>query len=116
MKLSEPGEGILVSVENITPFGIWLFVKDKEYFLNYDVLNSDFTVELGQKKKITMHNTPDESDWSVTLADTGNNALKGARLRRIEKYITEDIFMVTYGDGVGDINIKKLLYFHSQKY
>ncbi|MFC1991153.1 glucose-1-phosphate cytidylyltransferase [Chloroflexota bacterium] len=85
----------------------------KEYFLNYDVLNSDFTVKLGPKKMITMHNGSEESDWNVTLADTGNNSLKGARLKRIEKYITEDTFMVTYGDGVGDIDIKKLLDFHN---
>lgn len=86
----------------------------KEYFLNYEALNADFTISLGQEKKITMHNTLEESDWSVTLADTGNNALKGARLKRVEKYITEDVFMVTYGDGVGDINIRELLNFHNQ--
>jgi len=86
----------------------------KDYFLNYDVLSNDFTIKLGREKKITMHNTPDESDWSITLADTGNNALKGARLKRIEKYIPGDVFMVTYGDGVGDIDIKKLLDFHNQ--
>jgi glucose-1-phosphate cytidylyltransferase len=84
----------------------------KEYFLNYDILNNDFTVKLGQKKTISVHNTSEESDWNVTLADTGVNALKGARLKRIEKYIKEDTFMVTYGDGVGNINIKKLLDFH----
>jgi glucose-1-phosphate cytidylyltransferase len=84
----------------------------KEYFLNYDILNSDFTIKLGSQKKVAVHNAPDESDWSVTLADTGINALKGARLKRIEKYIKEDVFMVTYGDGVGNIDIKKLLAFH----
>ena len=86
----------------------------KEYFLNYDVLNNDFTIRLGQEKEITIQNPLEESDWSITLADTGNNTLKGARLKRIEKYITEDTFMVTYGDGVGNINIKKLLDFHNQ--
>ena len=84
----------------------------KEYFLNYDILNSDFTVKLGSQKKIAVHNTSEESDWSITLADTGIDALKGARLKKIEKYIKEDIFMVTYGDGVGNIDIKKLLDFH----
>ncbi len=86
----------------------------KEYFFNYDVLNSDFTIKLGQKKMITICNTLEESDWSVTLASTGDNALKGARLKRIEKYITDDVFMVTYGDGVSNIDIKKLLDFHNQ--
>jgi glucose-1-phosphate cytidylyltransferase len=84
----------------------------KEYFLNYDILNSDFTVKLGAKKMVTVNNKSDVSDWAVTLADTGANALKGARLKKIEKYIKEDTFMVTYGDGVGNINIKKLLEFH----
>ena len=86
----------------------------KEYFLNYDVLNNDFTIKLGQEKMITMHNALEESDWSITLADTGNNALKGARLKRVEKYIMGDVFMVTYGDGVGNIDIRKLLDFHNQ--
>lgn len=85
----------------------------KEYFLNYDVLNSDFTIKLTPQKTVTVHNTVEESDWRITLADTGVNALKGARLKRIEKYIKEDTFMVTYGDGVGNINIKKLLDFHN---
>ena len=86
----------------------------KEYFLNYNTLNNDFTIKLGQEKTITMHSALEETDWSITLADTGKNALKGARLKRIEKYIPDDVFMVTYGDGVGDINIKKLLDFHNQ--
>jgi len=86
----------------------------KEYFFNYDILNNDFTIKLGQEKKITMHNSLEESDWNVTLADTGNSTLKGARLKKIEKYIPDDVFMVTYGDGVGNINIKKLLDFHKQ--
>jgi glucose-1-phosphate cytidylyltransferase len=85
----------------------------KEYFLNYDVLSNDFTIKLGKEKAVTIHNASEERDWSITLADTGNNALKGARLKRIEKYIKEDTFMVTYGDGVGNINIKKLLDFHN---
>ncbi len=84
----------------------------KEYFFNYDILNSDFTVKLTPKKTIAVHDMPEESDWSITLADTGINALKGARLKRIEKYIKEDTFMVTYGDGVGNIDIKKLFDFH----
>jgi len=86
----------------------------KEYFLNYDVLSSDFTIKLGPQKRIVTHNSLVESDWSITLVDTGNNALKGARLKRIEKYIETDTFLVTYGDGVGNINIRKLLDFHNQ--
>jgi len=84
----------------------------KDYFLNFDMLNNDFTITLGQNREIVKHNNLDESDWQVTLADTGPDTLKGARLKRIEKYITGDEFMVTYGDGVADIDIKKLLAFH----
>jgi glucose-1-phosphate cytidylyltransferase len=85
----------------------------KEYFLNYDILSSDFTIKLAPQKTVTVHKTSEESDWRITLADTGVNAFKGARLKRIEKYIKEDTFMVTYGDGLGNIDIKKLLEFHN---
>ncbi len=85
----------------------------KEYFLNYDILSGDFTIKLAPQKTVTVHKPSEESDWRVTLADTGANALKGARLKKIEKYIKEDTFMVTYGDGVGNIDIKKLLEFHN---
>lgn len=84
----------------------------KQYFYNYEVLNNDFTIELGNHKKIEVHNKHDESDWKVTLAETGDSAMTGARVKRIEKYINEDTFMLTYGDGLADINLKKLLEFH----
>lgn len=86
----------------------------KEYFLNYEVLNSDFTIKLDKEKTTTIHNILDENDWSITLVDTGDKALKGARLKRTEKYISEDVFMVTYGDGVANIDIKKLFDFHNR--
>jgi glucose-1-phosphate cytidylyltransferase len=84
----------------------------KEYFYNYEVLNNDFTVELGNHKHIEIHSGHSEKGWRVTLADTGDTALKGARLKRIEKYIDGDQFMVTYGDGVAKIDINDLLEFH----
>jgi len=83
----------------------------KEYFYNYEVLNSDFTIELG-KRKVEFHSTHEETDWRVTLVDTGRYALKGARLKRVEKYIDSDTFMATYGDGVANINLCNLLAFH----
>jgi len=85
----------------------------KEYFLNYEILNNDFTIRLGPEKKVTMHDASDEGDWTITLVNTGKNALKGARLKKIEEYVSEDIFMVTYGDGVGDVDIAKLVDFHN---
>ena len=86
----------------------------KEYFYNYEVLNSNFTIEYGKNKKIEVENNHSESGWKVTLAYTGDKTLKGARLKKIEKYIDGDTFMVTYGDGVGDVDIHALLAFHKQ--
>ena len=84
----------------------------KEYFYNYEILNSDFTIELGEHKHIIVHNQVTEKGWKITLADTGDKSLKGARLKMIEKYIPDDTFMVTYGDGVADIDISALVAFH----
>jgi len=84
----------------------------KEYFLNYGIMNSDFTIQLGNRNNIQFHSNHQEEDWSVTLADTGEKAETGARIKRIEKYIDSDLFMVTYGDGVANLNIKELLKFH----
>ncbi len=84
----------------------------KEYFLNYEPMNSDFTVSLGNKGAINFHSSHLEEDWRVTLVNTGRLAQTGARIKRVEKYIDGDTFMVTYGDGVGNINIKNLLEFH----
>ena len=84
----------------------------KEYFYNYELLNSDFTINFGKDKKIELHGNHTEMDWKVTLADTGESSQKGARLKKIEKYIDTDNFMVTYGDGVANINISALVDFH----
>jgi len=84
----------------------------KEYFFNYELLNNDFTIELGDHNKIEIPCCHDERGWKVTLADTGEKTLKGARLKRIEKYINEDHFMMTYGDGLARIDIPELLDFH----
>lgn len=84
----------------------------KEYFLNYEAMNNDFTVKLGDRDSIEFHNNHQEAGWRVTLADTGEEAQTGTRVKRVEKYIDGDSFMVTYGDGVGNIDIRKLLDFH----
>lgn len=84
----------------------------KEYFYHYEILNNDVTLELGLPEKICIHQCHEENGWKITLADTGQKALKGARLKKTEKYITGDIFMMTYGDGVADIDINELLAFH----
>jgi len=84
----------------------------KQYFYNYEIINNDFTIELGRYNKIQIHSSHSEEGWRITIADTGKNSLKGARIKRIEKYVDGDTFMVTYGDGIADINIKELLDFH----
>jgi glucose-1-phosphate cytidylyltransferase len=85
----------------------------KDYFLHYDSNNNDFTVNLADGS-VEFHNGHNELDWKVTLVDTGLNTLKGGRLKRIARYLEEDINLLTYGDGVADINIKKLIEFHTK--
>lgn len=87
----------------------------KEYFLNYETMNSDFTIQLGRPHRIDLHErTHDESDWRVTLADTGDRAMTGARIRRAAKYLDSprETFCVTYGDGVADVDLGAALAFH----
>lgn len=83
----------------------------KEYFLNYQAMNSDFTLKL-DKGDLTFYNETGERNWQITFVDTGENAQTGARVKRIEKYVDGDLFMLTYGDGVASININDLLNFH----
>lgn len=85
----------------------------KQYFHDYKLRNTDFTVELGSGK-ILPHALNACIDWRVTLCDTGEDTLKGARIKRVAKYIDTERFMVTYGDGVADINIDKLIDFHKK--
>jgi len=84
----------------------------KDYFLNYEMLQSDLTLELGKRDSLYLHTPPKENGWKITLAQTGLNAMTGARIKRVQPYIKTDLFMLTYGDGVADIDIEKLLAFH----
>ncbi len=84
----------------------------KDYFVNYEWMNNDISLELGKPESLAIHNCHPEAGYKVTLANTGANNLKGSRLKQIEKYITGDTFMMTYGDGVADINISALVDFH----
>jgi glucose-1-phosphate cytidylyltransferase len=86
----------------------------KNYFCNYELMNNDVTIELGRLDNICVHQRHDEIGWRITLADTGEKSLKGARLKKIQKYISEDTFMATYGDGLADIDIMDLLAFHKK--
>lgn len=85
----------------------------KDFFLNYLANTNDFTISLGSSREIVYHNEHAESDWQVTLAETGLEAMTGARVNKIRRYLgDDDNFMLTYGDGVGDIDIQRLLDFH----
>jgi glucose-1-phosphate cytidylyltransferase len=82
----------------------------KEYFSNYFLHQSDVTMDLG-KNKMEVHDSHAEQ-WRITLVDTGLNTMTGGRIKRIKKYVGNDAFMLTYGDGVADINLNRLLAFH----
>jgi glucose-1-phosphate cytidylyltransferase len=85
----------------------------KDFFLNYEAHTRDFTVYLGSSRSVDYHSHHSESDWQVTLAETGLKSMTGARVKRVQKYIKgEENFMLTYGDGVGDIHLDKLVEFH----
>jgi glucose-1-phosphate cytidylyltransferase len=84
----------------------------KDYFLKYHALNSDFTVDLSDGK-VTQTNKLCKRDWKVSLVDTGDKTQTGGRVKRLEKMIRpEGTFMLTYGDGVANVNMKELLAFH----
>ena len=82
----------------------------KDYFLNYRSLNADFTIDL-DSGNVLSHQL-DQVDWKVTLVNTGNTTMTGGRIKRMKKFIGDEPFMLTYGDGVADINLDELLKFH----
>ena len=82
----------------------------KEYFLNYSSLNSDFTVDLSSGA-IKSHQSND-IDWLVTLVDTGEESMTGGRVKRLQPFVGNEPVMLTYGDGVADIDLDALLAFH----
>jgi glucose-1-phosphate cytidylyltransferase len=84
----------------------------KRYFLEYESQTSDFTISLGSSSAVVHHRPPAEEDWRVTLADTGLSTEKGERILRVARYIEGNTFFVTYGDGVGNMDIAALLAFH----
>jgi glucose-1-phosphate cytidylyltransferase len=84
----------------------------KRYFLDYHLAGSDFTLDLSAPERVRIHAPVPTEDWQVTLAETGLDAQTGCRIWRASKYLTGDRFMVTYGDGVADVDFDKLLDFH----
>ena len=84
----------------------------KDYFLNYREINSDFTIDLGNGKFETHQSS--NVDWKVTLVDTGINSMTGGRIKRMKDFIGNETFLLTYGDGLANIDIDKLVSFHRE--
>ena len=86
----------------------------KEWFANYYLHNSDVTFDFTKQNAMKVHTNVAEP-WKVTLVDTGLNTMTGGRIKRIQSYVENDTFMLTYGDGVSDVNIGELLKFHKSQ-
>jgi glucose-1-phosphate cytidylyltransferase len=84
----------------------------RDYFLNYEARMNDFTVHLGSKHSVEYHDAHGESDWAVTLAETGAETMTGGRIFRIRQFVEGERFVATYGDGLADVPIDELLRFH----
>lgn len=85
----------------------------RDYFLNYEIRNSDVTVTLGSRQ-IEVHNGHPETGWKVTMAETGEKTMTGGRLKRVTPYLTGGRFLLTYGDAVASVNIKDVVAFHER--
>jgi glucose-1-phosphate cytidylyltransferase len=107
-------------MKNLAHFGITDFIIAtgykssviKDYFLNYEAQSNDFTVELGNRDSLTFHGAHDEASWKVTVAFTGDETMTGGRVFRAAKYLDDEPFLVTYGDGLADVDINALLTTH----
>lgn len=107
-------------MKNLASYGVKDFIiatgyksdMIKDYFLNYEVWNNDFTIELGRKDSLIFHEAHDEGNWNVTVAFTGSDTMTGGRVFRAAKYLDDEPFLVTYGDGLANVNINQLVEFH----
>jgi glucose-1-phosphate cytidylyltransferase len=84
----------------------------RQYFRDFETMNSDFTVRIGSKTEIKSHGKIEESGWVVTVADTGQDTMTGGRLFKVKDYVGGETFICTYGDGLANVDISKLLKFH----
>lgn len=84
----------------------------KEYFMNYHWKNHNFVLD-SEQKNIQLLEEPEK--WKITFVDTGIETMTGGRIKQVQKYIEDEIFMLTYGDGLADINLKNLLTFHNSR-
>ncbi|GAB4485720.1 MAG: glucose-1-phosphate cytidylyltransferase [Thermodesulfovibrionales bacterium] len=84
----------------------------KQFFWHYRLFNTDCTINLRHSERITFHHEGKAEDWEITLADTGAKTMTGARIKRIEQYIDTQTFLLTYGDGVADVDVSAAAAFH----
>ena len=84
----------------------------RQYFHEFEAMNSDFTVKIGSSEGNSIHGSLVESGWEVTVADTGPETMTGGRVFRVRDYVGKETFMCTYGDGLADVNVQELLKFH----
>jgi glucose-1-phosphate cytidylyltransferase len=90
----------------------WLI---KEFFLNYRAMTTDVTVTLGRHDALEFSGRHDEEDWRVTLAETGEETMTGGRVAAIRRYVEgDDVFLLTYGDGVSDLDVGRTIAFHRE--
>lgn len=93
----------------------WLGDEIRKFFLNYEAFTRDFTVELGKSNRISFQGRRDDEDWRVACIETGIDSLTGTRVRIAAQHAVGDTVMVTYGDGVGDIDVNALVDFHRRE-
>ena len=85
----------------------------KDYFLNYEARTTDFSITLGEKDSMEVLNNHTEQNWKITFAETGLDSMTGTRIKKIQKYIEpEESFMLTYGDGLSNVDLDALISFH----
>jgi len=84
----------------------------KDYFLNYEAMTQDCTVAVGGRRQVWYHGASEPFDFEVTLADTGLDTMTGGRVKRVEPHVRGETFIVTYGDGLSNVDIRRLIAFH----
>jgi glucose-1-phosphate cytidylyltransferase len=105
----------ILSAQGVKDFIVCTGYKSEyiaNYFANYGSLNKDFTVTLGDESSIVYHDRHDELDWTVTVAYTGASTMTGGRIKRIQKYVGDEPFLCTYGDGIAPVDVRSLQEFH----
>lgn len=107
----------ILSSQGINEFVVCTGYKSEyiaNYFANYGSVNADFTVTLGRESSIEFHDDHEDLDWKVTVANTGDKTMTGGRIKRIRKYVQDEPFLCTYGDGIANVDIRALQRFHSE--